>query len=189
MREAQKLAYDVAFGTMRWQTAMDRLYAQYVATGDLDRAKTILEAMTLEHPENPIYFDAAANICGKLDDLPQAAFYFSRAFRLDTSLERARTLFVLYLGLDLPDEAIPFLDYAVKSTPDHQVAMVRLYTEQVIRAERAGSMQSLDKVSTDSTVASLYITMGNQTGARVTRQKNIAKGIPEIRMPLPGCVA
>ena len=173
--EAQKLAYDVAFGKTRWQTAMDRLYARYVAAGDLDRAKTILEAMTLEHPENPNYFDAAANICGKLNDLPQAAFYFSQAFRLDTSLERARTLFVLYLGLDLPDEAMPFLDYAVKTTPDHQVAMVKLYTEQVIRVERAGSAQSPDVSATDSTVASLYITMGNQTGARVRLEKILQK--------------
>jgi tetratricopeptide (TPR) repeat protein len=169
--EEQKLAYDVAFGKMRWQTAMDSLYEQYMATGDLVRARTVMEAMTLEHPQDTAYFERAANICGKLNDLQQAAFYFGQAFGLDPSFERARTLFVLYLGFDRPNEAMPYIDYAVKRMPDHRVAMVKRYTEQVIGLERAVSTDPLYKTSADSTIASLYITMGNQAGAVVRLEK------------------
>jgi tetratricopeptide (TPR) repeat protein len=170
--EEQRLAYDVAFGKMRWQTAMDSLYEQYMATGDLVRARTIMEAMTLEHPQDAAYFERVANIYGKLNALQQAAFYFRQAFGLDPSFERARTLFVLYLGFDHPNEAMPYIDYAVKSMPDPRVAMVKRYTEQVIRLERAVPTDDpLHKTSADSTIASLYITMGNQAGACVRLEK------------------
>ena len=167
----QKLAYEVSLGKMRWQTAMDSLYEQYMAAGDLVRARTIMEAMTLEHPQDTFYFERAANICGELHDLQQAAFYFRQAFNLDPSLERARTLFVLYLGFDRPNEAMPYIDYAVRSTPDHRIAKVKRYTEQVIRLERAASSDPLHKASADSTIASLYMTMGNQAGASVRFEK------------------
>ena len=167
----QKLAYEVAFGKMRWQTAMDSLYEQYMATGDLVRARTIMKAMALEYPQDVFYFERAANISGKLDDLQQAAFYFRQAFELEPSFERARTLFVLYLGFDRPSEAIPYIDYAIRATPDHRVTMVRRYTEQVIRLERAASSDPLQTTVADSTIASLYITMGNQAGACVRLEK------------------
>jgi tetratricopeptide (TPR) repeat protein len=169
--EEQKLAYNVAVGKMRWQTAMDSLYERYIAAGDLVGARTIMEAMTLEHPQVAFYFERAANICGKLNDLQQAAFYFSQAFLLDPSFEEARTLFVLYLGFDRPDEAMPYIDYAIKSMPDQRVAMVRRYTEQVIRLEQAVSTDPLHKTTADSSIASLYIAMGNQAGAAVRLEK------------------
>ncbi len=175
--EVQKLAYAVAFGKMRWQTAMDSLYGQYMAIGDLVRARAIMEAMTLEHPQDAYYFEQAANICGKLNDLQQAAFYFGQAFELDASFERARTLFVLYLGFDRPGEAMPFIDYAVRSSSDNRVAMVKRYAEQVIRLERAVSTDPLNKASADSTIASLYIKMGNEAGACV-RLEEILKRDP-----------
>ena len=175
--EVQKLAYAVAFGKMRWQTAMDSLYGQYMAINDLVRARAIMEAMTLEHPQDAYYFEQTANICGKLNDLQQAAFYFRQAFELDASFERARTLFVLYLGFDRPGEAMPFIDYAVRSSSDNRVAMVKRYTEQVIRLERAVSTDPLNKASADSTIASLYIKMGNQAGACV-RLEEILKRDP-----------
>ena len=167
----QKLAYAVAFGKMRWQTAMDSLYEQYMATGDLVRARTIMEAMTLEHPQDVSFFEQAANICGKLNDLQQAAFYFGQAFGLAPSFEEARTLFVLYLGFDRPGEAMPYIDYADKSGTDSRVAMVRRYTEQVIRLEDAASADPLRKTSADSTIANLYIKMGNRAGACIRLEK------------------
>jgi tetratricopeptide (TPR) repeat protein len=173
----QKLAYAVAFEKLRWQTAMDSLYQQYMAIGDLARARTIMEAMTLEHPRDAFYFERAANISGMLNDLQQAAFYFSQAFALDPSFERARTLFVLYLGLDRPGDAMPYIDYAAKSNPDRRVAMVKRYTDQVISLERTVSTDPLQKAFADSTIASLYIAMGNQAGATI-RLEEILKTNP-----------
>ena len=130
-----------------------------------------MKAMTLEHPQDAFYFERAANISGKLHDLQQAACYFRHAFELEPSFERARTLFVLYLGFDRPSEAMSYIDYAVSITPDHRLTMVKRYAEQVIRVERAASSDPLQKTAADSTIASLYITMGNQAGACVRLQK------------------
>ena len=175
--QEQKLAYDVAFGKTRWQTAMDSLYERYMATGDLVNARTIMEAMTLEYPRDVFYFEKAANICGKLNDLQDAAFYFRQAFVLEPSPERARTLFVLYLGFDRPDEAMPYIDYAVNSTADHRMAMVKYYTEQVISLERGVSMDPTRRTVADSSIAGLYIAMGNRAGACV-RLETIMKRDP-----------
>jgi Tfp pilus assembly protein PilF len=49
--------------------------------------------------------------------------------------------------------------------------MVRRYTEQVIRLERAASADPMRKTSADSTIASLYIKMGNRAGACVRLEK------------------
>ena len=130
-----------------------------------------MEAMTLEHPREVYYFEQAANISGQLNDLSQAAFYFQQAFQLDASFERARTLFVLYLGFDRPDEAMRYIDYALKRSPDQRVAMVKRYTEQVTRLEHAVSADPLLKASADSCIASLYLKMGNQAGACVRLEK------------------
>ena len=130
-----------------------------------------MKAMALEYPQDVFYFERAANISGKLDDLQQAVFYFRQAFGLNPSFEQARTLFVLYLGFDRPSEAMPYIDYAAQTTPDHRVAMVRRYTEQVIRLERAVSTDPQRKTSADSTIASLYVTMGNPAGACVRLEK------------------
>jgi len=181
----QKLAYAVAFGKMRWEAAMDSLYAQYMAAGDLTRARTIMQAMTLEHPQDDFYFDRAANLSGMLDDLQGAAYNFSQAFALHPSFERARTLFVLYLGLDRADDAMPYIDYAFNSASGRRVAMVKRYTEQVIRLEGASSTDLLQKTFTDSTIASLYMNMGNQAGAFV-RLKKILQRDPRNPNALAG---
>jgi hypothetical protein len=66
---------------------------------------------------------------------------------------------------------MPYIDYAVKNLPDQRVAMVRRYTEQVIRLEYAESTDPLHKTSADSSIVSLYIAMGNQAGARQRLEK------------------
>jgi tetratricopeptide (TPR) repeat protein len=103
--------------------------------------------------------------------MPQAAFYFQQAFQLDASFERARALFVLYLGFDRPDEAMRYIDYAIRNSPDQRVAMVKRYTEQVARLEQSISADPLLKASVDSCIASLYIKMGNQADACIRLEK------------------
>jgi len=161
--EEQKLAYDLAFDHIRWRDAMDALYSYYVSTNNLIEAKKVMEAMVLEYPMEASLYETTANVCGKLNDLNNAAFYFRKAFALSPSPEMSKTIFVIYLDLDEPAEAIPYLDYAINNLSDRRLIAVKEYSEEVIQLERAVAKDSA--VSILNEIADKYFRMGNKLGA------------------------
>ncbi len=162
--EEQKLAYDLAFEHTRWRDAMDELYSYYVSTNKLKKAKTVMEAMVLEYPMEGSLYERTANICGQLGDLENAAFYFRKAFALSPSPEISQTIFVIYLDLDEPGEAIPYLDYAIHNLADRRLTAVKEYAEEIIQLERAAAKDS-SAVSILNEIADKYFRMGNKLGA------------------------
>jgi tetratricopeptide (TPR) repeat protein len=161
--EGQKLAYDLAFEHISWRDAMDGLYGYYVHTNHLEKAKTVMEAMVLEYPMEASLYERTANICGKLNDLEDAAFYFRKAFDLSPSPEMSRTLFVIYLDLDEPGEAVPYLDYAINTLADRRLISVKKYAEEIMQLELAGARDSSD-LSILNKIADRYFRMGSQLG-------------------------
>jgi tetratricopeptide (TPR) repeat protein len=162
--EEQQLAYDLAFKHIRWPEAMETLYNYYVGTNCLIKAKTVMEAMVLEYPTEASYYERTANICGKLGDLENAAFYFKDAFALSPSLEKARTLFVIYLDLDRPADAIPYLDYSIDNGNDRRLVGIKRYAEEIIRLERSAASDP-SAVSILNEIAGKYLVMGDKAGA------------------------
>jgi tetratricopeptide (TPR) repeat protein len=163
--EEQRLAHDLVYGRIRWPEAMESLYSYYIAHNDLIKAKKIVEALILEYPEEASYYDRAANVCGKLKDLGNAAFYFRKAFGLSPSPEEARTLGVIYLDLDEPAEALPYLDYAINNLSDRRLVAVRQYAEDIIQLERTAAKDT-SGLSVLNEIAAKYFTMGNKAGAK-----------------------
>jgi len=161
--EEQKLAYDLAFDRIRWRDAMDALYREYVSKNNLTKAKKVMEALVLEYPMEASLYETTANICGKLNDLENAAFYFRKAFALSPSPEMSKTIFVIYLDLDEPAEAIPYLDYAINNLSDRRLVAVKAYSEEIIQLERAAAKDSA--VSILNEIADKYFRMGNKLGA------------------------
>ncbi|HXB32740.1 MAG TPA: hypothetical protein VNV35_04935 [Puia sp.] len=161
--EEQRLAYDLAFDHIRWRDAMDALYSYYVSTNNLIKAKQVMEAMTLEYPMEVSLYERTANICGKLKDLENAAFYFRKAFALSPSPEISKTISVIYLDLDEPVQAIPYLDYAINNLGDRRLIAVREYSEEIIQLERTVAKDSA--VSILNEIADKYFRMGNKLGA------------------------
>jgi tetratricopeptide (TPR) repeat protein len=143
---------------------METLYNYYVSSNRLVQAKKVAEAEALECPSEPEYFERAANVCGKLNDLELAAFYFRKAFALSPSFERARILFVLYLDLDRPVDALPYIDHAISFGKDPRLGIVKLNTEEIIRLEQALGKDTLNTVLLDR-IAHEYYSMGNRAGA------------------------
>jgi tetratricopeptide (TPR) repeat protein len=161
--EEQKLAYNVAFEHIRWRDAMDNLYSYYVGTNNLTEAKKVMEALTLEYPMEASLYEITANICGKLNDLADAAFYFRKAFALSPSPEMSKTIFIIYLDLDEPAEAIPYLDYAINNLSDRRLIAVKEYSEEIIQLQRAVAKDS-SRVSILNEIADKYFRMGNKLG-------------------------
>jgi tetratricopeptide (TPR) repeat protein len=161
--EVQKLAYDLAFEHITWRDAMDELYSYYVSTDNLIKAKKVMEAMVLEYPMEASHYEITANICGKLNDLENAAFYFRKAFALSPSPEMSKAIFVIYLDLDEPAEAIPYLDYAINNLSDRRLIAVKEYSEEIIQLERTIAKDSGVPILNE--IADKYFRMGNKLGA------------------------
>jgi tetratricopeptide (TPR) repeat protein len=160
----QRLAHDLVYGRIRWPEAMENLYSYYIANNDLAKAKKVVEALILEHPEEASYCERAANVCGKLKDLGNAAFYFRKAFDLSPSPEEARTLGVIYLDLDEPADAIPYLEYAINTLSDRRLVVVRQYAADIIQLERTAAKDT-SGLSVLNEIAAKYFAMGNKEGA------------------------
>ncbi len=170
--EEQKIAHDLVYGRIRWPDAMETLYAYYIGNNDLAKAKMVVEALILEYPEEASYYERAANICGKLKDLKNAAFYFEKAFALSPTAEGARTLAVIYLDLDQPADALPFLDYSINNLSDKRLMVVKQYAEEIIRLEQAAAKDSAN-VSILYEIASKYLIMGDKDGASKYAEKTL----------------
>ncbi len=163
--EEEDLAYAVAFEQLPWEEAMRQLYDYYSKTEDWTKAATVMEALCLEHPEEPSWYEKTAMLFGKLKDNEKAIFYFREAFNRDPSFEKARYLFVLCLQQDRPAEAIPFLDYAIANNSTRMNLMpVKSDALEIIRLEKTLARDSTNSSLLD-TIANTYQRMGNGPAA------------------------
>jgi tetratricopeptide (TPR) repeat protein len=163
--EEGKLADSIAFWKMNWAYAMDILYNYYLNRNDLSKAKTVMETLILEHPTDAFLYDQTATIYGKMGDYEEAAFYFRKAFAISPSFADAKTLFVIYLKLDQPAHAMPYLNYAIQNNASNvNFLPVKKYAGEVI-----GLKREFEKDSTNlpvlSLIATTYLNMGNKDGA------------------------
>ncbi len=163
--EEGKLAYDIASGHILWQKAMGDLYDYDIGGNRLPEAATVMEAMVLEHPTEAPYYESAANVFGKLNNYERSIFYFKKAFALSPSFADAKTLFVMYLTLDRPSDAMPYLDYAIRNnTSNLNLLSVKKLTEEIIQLQRAYIKNTSD-ITVLNLIATRYLQMGNKEGA------------------------
>ena len=181
--EEEKLADSIAFWKMNWAYAMDVLYNYYLQRNDLPRAKTVMETLVLEHPTDAFLYDQTATIYGKLGNYEDAAFYFRKAFAISPSFTDAKTLFVIYLKLDQPVHAMPYLNYVIQNNASNvNFLPVKKYTGEVISLKR-----EFEKDSTNlpvlNLIATMYLNMGNKDGAEKYINK-ILKADPKNKTAL-----
>jgi tetratricopeptide (TPR) repeat protein len=165
--EEEQLADSVAFQNMKWPYAMDILYNYYFDRNDLLKAKTVMETLVLEHPTEAYFYDKTANLYGKLGYYEDAAFYFRKAFAISPKFEYARTLFVIYLKIDRPNDAMPYLNYAINNnTSNLNFLPVRKYAGEIIHLQKIITNDS-SNLPVLNLIAATYLTMGNTEGASI----------------------
>ncbi|MDB4924026.1 tetratricopeptide repeat protein [Mucilaginibacter sp.] len=162
--EAQ-LAYGVTFKSMSWADAMDQLYNYYINNKDIANAKKVVEALILETPNEDALYEKAANLSGAIKDYSDAAANFSISFNRSPGFDKARNLFVLYLKLDKPLQAVPYLDYAIKNnTSSFNLAPVMQYVNDIIQLKKVYENDTTN-ISVINKIAGTYAKMGNKDGA------------------------
>jgi lysophospholipase L1-like esterase len=163
--EEEDLAYAVAFEHLPWEEAMRQLYDYYSKTEDWTKAATVMEALCLEHPAEASWSEKTGMLFGKLKENERAILYFGQAFNSDPTFERAHYLFVLYLQQDRPEEAMPYLDYAIaNNTASLNLQPIRLATQEIINLKKTLAGDSTN-ASVLGRIARAYYSMGNKEGA------------------------
>jgi tetratricopeptide (TPR) repeat protein len=161
----EKLAYGVTSQQLAWPDAISQLYDYYINNHELEKARKVVETFVLEYPTDARYYEKAAMLSGKLKDDAKAIFYFKKAFALAPSFDKARYLFVLFLRLDRPAEAIPYLDYAIQNnTSQFNLNPVKADAEQVVQLKQAFARDSTN-LTTLNQIANAYYRMDNKSGA------------------------
>jgi len=179
-----RLAYGIVFENLKWEDAMDTLYNYYAGVKDWMHAVKVVEALVLEHPTEADLYDRAANIYGQMGDNENAAFYFRRSYTIAPTFEKARTIFVLYLKLDRPAEALPFLDYAMRNNAGGvNLAPVKQYTQEIIQLQQTARKEGATPVLLHK-IAAAYGAMGNREGAALYTD-SVLKMDPGNKRALP----
>jgi tetratricopeptide (TPR) repeat protein len=161
----ERLAWEFVNGNVQWPEAMDSLYNYYIQNNELTKARRVLETLVLEHPTQAAFYVETAMIYGKLNDLENGAFYLKQAFYLSPSFEEARMISVMYLKLDQPAEAVPFLDYEINNNVSSlNLRPVKKFATEIIQLQLTVLKDSANKTVL-SLIAKKYIQMGNKEGA------------------------
>ncbi|GAB4015699.1 hypothetical protein GCM10028808_41650 [Spirosoma migulaei] len=167
----EKLAYGLMTQQTTWDEALRNLYDFYMRSSALSSARKVVETLALEYPTDARYYEKAAMLSGELNDQETAIFYFKKAFALAPTFDKARYLFVLYLQLDRPQEAMPYLDYAIQNNQSRfDLNSVKTNIEQIISLEQRAVVEPAN-VSILTQIASAYYRMDNKKGTSNYVQK------------------
>ncbi|SEI37921.1 Tetratricopeptide repeat-containing protein [Dyadobacter sp. SG02] len=170
----ERVAFDLAYRRISWENAMDQAYNHYVEGQNYREAREIVEALILEQPADAALYSKSAMLSGQLGDERSALFSFQKAFSIAPSFESARYLFVLFLKMDEPEKAIPYLDYAISNnTSGMNLTPVRALVQEVVSLRSRLPVDS-SNISVLGRIASAYYRMDNRDGALRYARKVLA---------------
>ncbi|MDB5018466.1 MAG: hypothetical protein JWQ84_3298 [Mucilaginibacter sp.] len=174
----ETLAYQLAFKNESWDNIMNELYGFYLNGHQLLKARNVLENLSLEYPLDPDLYERIAMLSGELRDDENTVFYFKKSFNLAPSFNKARYLFVNYLKMDKPADAITYIDYAISNNSSgFNLSPVKSSTEQIIQLQKQ-YLRDTTNVPVLLQIANSWSAMGNKDGAVKYAQK-VLKADPE----------
>jgi len=177
-----EMAYALTYKKSNWFGIMDTLYSYYIGANKFREARTVVEGLALEYPQDPAYLEKTGMLYGKLNDYEHAAFYFKKAFSESPSPELAKTLFVIYLKIDKPAEAIPFIDYVEHTQGNHNLQKVKKFSEAVIKLKKDYAKDTTN-IPILNEIGNNYLEMGNLDGAVIYAHKVLRRN-PENKEAL-----
>src|SRR5439155_11299397 len=102
-----------------------------------------VEATLLEHPENITYYMYAGRLHYELGNNAQAAFYFQKAFEIVPSAANAQNLYVFYLKMDQPENALEYMNIFIeKNGANGKWSEQRKIVLDIIQLKRISSTSS-----------------------------------------------
>lgn len=108
------LAGRLVMKKITWGDAMLSLLEYYQKENKPQLAAKVCEALALEHPYDPIFPIQSGKIKMQSGDNDGAIFDLKKAFKLESTFETARDIFITMLKEDRSGEAVTYLRYAAE---------------------------------------------------------------------------
>ena len=142
------LADEVGLGHMEWIVAMGKIFEHNKLAGNKQGALKVIEAMTLELPQNEQFCSYAANLNASLNDFDKAAFYYKKLYMLNPTDQVAQSIIQSYLRADEPQYALANAGYL----PQDQQAQLRglllqIISDQKILKANPGENQAIARIT------------------------------------------
>ncbi len=109
--ELDKDILKYTLGEMSWNNVQRKLYVSEFEKGNIESVLKISEALALIVPFDEKLLKETAGLALRINDKPKAAFYYSKAFRLNKNLPDAQNLGRLYVDMDKPEKAVLYFKY------------------------------------------------------------------------------
>ncbi|WP_439698216.1 GDSL-type esterase/lipase family protein [Mucilaginibacter sp. AW1-7] len=143
----EQLAGALSVNRISWLDAMNQLFKYSMQANDKKTALKAVEAVMLEKPQNTTYPVFAGRLSFELGDTASAVYYFKKAYELAPSFTNIQNIYLVYLKSDLPANAIPYIDMALKQNPAYAgLSNMRAMVLDIIRLKKA-TAQTVDKVA------------------------------------------
>jgi len=127
------LADEVGLGHMEWIVAMGKIFEHNKLAGNKQGALKVIEAMTLELPQNEQFYSYAANLNTALNNFDKAAFYYKKLYMLNSDSQVLQRIIQLYLRAGEPQYALANVDYL----PQEQQEAIKNILLQIINDKKA----------------------------------------------------
>ncbi|WP_232541198.1 GDSL-type esterase/lipase family protein [Spirosoma endbachense] len=161
----EQLAGALVVKQLSWRDAMNQLAAYYVKVKNPLKTLQVTEALSLEYPNDPNLYAQAGKLCAALNQNEQAVLYLKKAFQLENTFDKAQQLFITFLKLDRPEEALPYLRYAsANNTSTFNLNELQTFVEQLIELKKQYAKDT-NNVILSNQLAAGYLKFANASAA------------------------
>jgi len=157
-----EIAAALTTNQLSWNEAMDQLMNYYLKRDNKEEALRVAEAVMLEYPYDATFYVYAGRFSMQLNENSKAAVYLRKAFQLQPVFELARSFFILHLKLDQPEQAVIYLDYAIKNNTSNAGFLVLKATVNKIINLKTTLEANPTNVNVKNQIALNYQKLGNK---------------------------
>lgn len=148
-----------------WEDSMNSLYEYYISQKNYRLAFKVIENLALENPYNTSVNQEAARTAALMGDSQLVIHYANKVFNHKPGYEMAQHLFLNYLKLDLPDKALPYLNYA-RYRKGSELQLIYNATREIIDLKKM-LKNDPDNQEIKDQIALQYKAMGNDDVALI----------------------
>ena len=118
----EKIAAQLVLKEISWEEAMQQLFQYYEQNNKYKKALNVMQAFSLEHPDNANAYFKAAELALQLNDQPQAARLFAKTFALQKTTANARKIAARLIRNGYFSDAQSYLTYIIKHDPKDYIS-------------------------------------------------------------------
>ena len=161
----EKLAGALAVKQIKWAEALQSLYKYSIENEDFEKALKINEALALEYPYDPRFYNRAAKIAMNLNLHDKAIFNLKKAYFIQPNIQTAKDLFITYLKIDEPSKAMPYINFVMENDKSGKIFKQLKQTVQEIIILKQAFVNNSKNINVINQISTNYLMIGNYEAA------------------------